>query len=192
MLPVLTCTEAVELVLVADDGADQFPNRDLTAGGAAGWVEVMEPVEAVGVLVMAIPGKAEGATVVLLLVDPPNIEDVLLEETVKAGLVVVREGGCVKPAEEVASPKMGLKFCTGGLLSEAVVAAGVALTAKMGLKPDASRGLVVLTDAELLAGAAVAVAGLEAAEEEGVLVWLVNPNRLGPATAGLLLGALDT
>lgn len=76
----------------------------------------------------------------------------------------------MKPAVEVASPKMGLKFCTGGLLSEAVVAEGVAVTAKMGLKPDASRGLVVLTDAELLAGAAVAVMGLEAVEAEEVLI----------------------
>lgn len=91
---------------------------------------------------------------------------------------------------------MGLKFCRGGLLSEAVVAAGVAVTEKMGLKPDASRGLVVLTDAELLAGAAGAETGLEAAEEDGVLVWLLNPNRVGPATGALLLllllGALDT
>lgn len=93
MLPVLgTCTEAVELVLVAVDGVDQFPNRDLTAGGAAGCAVVMEPVDAVpvGVLVIVMPGKTDGAAVVLL-VTPPNIEDVLLEETVEAGLVVVRD-----------------------------------------------------------------------------------------------------
>lgn len=92
MLPALTCTEAVELLLAAVDAADQFPNRDLTAGGAAGWVEPMEAVDAVGVLVTVIPGKTEGASVVLL-VDPPNIEDVLLDETARAGLEVVREGG---------------------------------------------------------------------------------------------------
>lgn len=74
----------------------------------------------------------------------------------------------MKPAVEVTSPKMGLKLGTGGLLPEDVAGEGVAVTAKMGLKPDASRGLVVLTDAELLAGAAVAVT--EAAEAEGVLI----------------------
>lgn len=44
-----------------------------------------EPVDAAteGVLVIVRPGKTDGATVVLL-VTPPNIDDVLLEETVEA------------------------------------------------------------------------------------------------------------
>lgn len=81
MLPVLgACTEA-ELVLVVN------PKRDFTAGGAAGCVAAVDPVEAVPVGVK--PGKTDGVTVVLL-VDPLNIEDILLEETVEvAGLVVV-------------------------------------------------------------------------------------------------------
>lgn len=45
----------------------------------------MEPVEAEPVVVK--PGKTDGVTVVLLV--DPNIEDVLLEETVEAGFVVV-------------------------------------------------------------------------------------------------------
>lgn len=59
----------------------------------------------------------------------------------------------------MAAPKMGLKFWAGGLLSVAEVAAGVevVVTEKIGLNPEASRGLVLPTDAELLAGA-VAVA----------------------------------
>lgn len=81
----------MELVVV--DVEKQGPNMVLAAGGAAGCVVVMEPVDAVpvGVLVIVVmPGKTYGATVVLL-VTPPNIEDVLLEETVEAGLVVVRD-----------------------------------------------------------------------------------------------------
>lgn len=156
------------MVLVVE-GADQFPKRDFTAGWAAGCVAVMEPVEAVPVGVLVKPGKADGATVVLL-VDPPNIEDVLLEETVEAGLVVVRDGDCPKPVPAVVAPKMGLKFWTGGLLSGVDVAEEVVVTAKMGLNPDARRGLVLL-DTELLAGAvAVAVTGLEAEEAVGVLI----------------------
>lgn len=187
MLPVLgACTEA-ELVLVVDD-ADQFPKRDFTA---AGCVVVMEPVEAVPVGVLVKPGKTDGVTVVLL-VDPPNIEDVLLKETVEAGLVVVRDGGCPKPAPVVVAPKMGLKFWTGGLLSGVDVAEEVVVTAKMGLNPEASRGLVLLTDSELLAGAVtVAVTGLEDEEAVGVLIWLASPNRPIPVTGGVL-EALET
>lgn len=85
MLPVLGACAVAELVLVVD-GADQFPKRDLTAGSAADCVAVMELVEAVPVVVM--PGKTDGVTVVLLA-DPPNIEDVVLEETVESGLAAV-------------------------------------------------------------------------------------------------------
>lgn len=66
----------------------------------------------------------------------------------------------------------------------------VAVTAKMGLNPETSRGLVLLTDAELLAGAAVAVTGLEAAEAEGLLNWVARPKR--PAAGGMLLEPLET
>lgn len=187
------CTGA-ELVLVVD-GVDQLPKKDFTAGWAAGCVAAMEPVEAVPVGVLVIPGKTDGATVVLLV--DPNTEDVLLEETVAAGLVeaaVVREGGAPKPAPTAASPKMGLKFGTDGLLSGVGVAEEVVVvvvTAKMGLNPEASRGLVLLTDPELLAGAA-AVTGLEAEEAVEVLIWLTSPNRPDPAPGRLLLDALET
>lgn len=191
MLPVLgACSEAEELVLVVD-GVGQFPKRDFTAGGAAGCVVVMEPVEAVPVVVLVKPGKTDGATV-LLLVNPPNIEDVLLGAAVEAGLLLVRDGGCPKPAPAAASPKMGLKFWTAGLLSEVGGAEVVAVTAKMGLNPETSRGLVVLTASELLAGAAVAATGLEAEEAEGVLIWPASPNRPAAATGGVLLEALVT
>lgn len=84
-MPLLgACAAGAELVLVVD-GADQFPNWDFTAGWAAGCVVVMEPVEE-AVLVML--GNTDGATVVLL-VNPPNIEAALLEDTADAGLVLV-------------------------------------------------------------------------------------------------------
>lgn len=199
MLPVLgACTEA-ELVLVVD-GVDQFPKKDVTAGWAVGCLAVMEPVEAVPVGVLVIPGKTDGLwtdETVVLLVDP-NTEDTLLEETVEAGgllllvvvEVVVRDGGVPKPAPAAASPKMGLKFRTEGLLSAVGVAEEVVVTAKMGLNPEASRGLVLLTDPALLAGA-VAVTGIEAEEAAGALSWLTSPNRPDPAT-GVLLEALET
>lgn len=67
---------------------------------------------------------------------------------------------------------MGLKFWTGGLLSVADGGAGVVVVReKMGLNPEASRGLVLLIGAELLAGiVAVAVIELEAEEAVGVLI----------------------
>lgn len=212
MLPVLGA--CAELVLVVG-GADQFPKRDFTAGWAAGCVVEMEmePVDAVPVGAMVMPGKAGGAAVVLL-VDPPNNEAVVFEGTVGAGLVVVRDGACPKLTPAVAAPKMGVKFFTEGLLSVVDVTEQVAVvTSKMGLNPEASRGFVLLTDPELLAGAgaragasagasagagaaavavAVAVTGLEAEEAAGVLIWVGSPNRLAPATGAVLLEALET
>lgn len=99
------CTKA-ELVLVVD-GADQFPKKDFTAGWAAGFVVVVEPVEAVSLGVLVKPGKADGVTVVLL-VNPPNIEGVLFEETVDVGLVVVRVGSGPNPELAVVLPKIDL------------------------------------------------------------------------------------
>lgn len=181
MLPVLgACAEAAVVL----------PKRDFTTGWAAGCVVVMEPVEAVPVGALVMPGKMEGATVVLLV--DPNSEGVLLKEAVEAGLVVVRGEGCPKPDPAVVAPKMGLKLWTEGLLSGIDVAEEeVVVTAKMGLNPEVSRGLVLLTGPELLAGA-VAVTRLEAEEAVGVLIWLASPNRLAPATGGVPLEALVT
>lgn len=58
---------------------------------------------------------------------------------------------------------MGVKLLAGGLLSVADVAAEVvvvlaAVTEKIGLNPEASRGLALLTDAKLPAGAVTAAA----------------------------------
>lgn len=103
----------------------------------------------------------------------------------------MRDGGCGKAAPAVVTPKIGLKFCKGGLLSGADVAEGV-VTAKMGLNPEARRGFVLLTTSELLAGAVVIVTVLEAAEADGVLIWLARPNKPAPASGGLLLEALET
>lgn len=44
-----------KLVLV-EDGADQFPNRDVTAGWAVDCMAAMEPVDAVPVGVLVLPG----------------------------------------------------------------------------------------------------------------------------------------
>lgn len=173
-----------ELVLVVD-GAGQFPKRDLTASGCVAEVvtEVLleEEEEGVPVRVLAKPGKADGATVVLLV--KPNIEGVLLEETVDDGLVVVRDDGCPKPPPAVVLAKMGLKFWTAGLLSEGGAAEEEeveVVTEKMGLNPEDSRGLAVLVilvlmgALELLIGAAAAadaaVTGLDAVKAVGVLV----------------------
>lgn len=150
------------MVLVVDV-VFQFPNRDFIAGCGAGCEVGREPVDVPAVVVE--PENRDGPAV-LLLVDPPNTEAVLVVlEIVEAAFALARDGGCPKPVAAVASPKMGLKFWTGGLLSEADVAeVVVAVTAKMGLKPEAISGLVLLTDAELLAGAAVEL-DVEEAEE---------------------------
>lgn len=184
MLPVLGACAAEAAVVL--------PKRDFTTGWAAGCVVVMEPVEAVPAGALVMLGKMDGATVVLLV--DPNSEGVLLKEAVEAGLVVVvvRGEGCPKPDAAVVAPKMGLKFWTEGLLSGVdVTEEEVVVTAKMGLKPEASRGLVLLTDPELRAGV-VAVTRLEAEEAVGVLSGLASPNRLAPATGGVPLEALVT
>lgn len=108
--------------------------------------------------------------------------------------MVVLDGRCPKAAAEVASPKIDLKFWTEGLLSGGDVAEEVVVvTAKMGLNPEANRGLELPTAPELLEGAvAVVVTRLEAEEAVGVPIWLGSPNRLAPATGGVLFGALET
>lgn len=155
------------MVLVVDV-VFQFPKRDFIAGCGAGCEVGREPVDVPAVVVE--PENRDGPAV-LLLVDPPNTEAVLLVlEIVEAAFALARDGGCPKPVAAVASPKMGLKFWTGGLLSEADVAeVVVAVTAKMGLKPEAISGFVLLTDAELLAGAAVTAVELDVEEAEEAL-----------------------
>lgn len=126
----------------------------------------------------------------LLLVGPPNTEAALLVlEIVETEFVVVRDGGCPNGAA-VASPNRGLNFWTGALLPEADVAEDVVVTEKMGLNPEPSSGLVLLTDTEMLTGAAVTTADLELKEVEGALTWLATPNRL--ATGGVRLVAWET
>lgn len=155
------------MVLVVDV-VFQFPKRDFIAGCGAGCEVGREPVDVPAVVVE--PENRDGPAV-LLLVDPPNTEAVLVVlEIVEAAFALARDGGCPKPVAAVASPKMGLKFWTGGLLSEADVAeVVVAVTAKMGLKPEAISGFVLLTDAELLAGAAVTAVELDVEEAEEAL-----------------------
>lgn len=48
----------------------------------------MEPVVAAEVGRLVMPGKPDDVTTVLL-VEPPNIEDALLKDSVEAGFVVV-------------------------------------------------------------------------------------------------------
>lgn len=156
------------MVVLVVDVVFQFPKRDFIAGCGAGCEVGREPVDVPAVVVE--PENRDGPAV-LLLVDPPNTEAVLVVlEIVEAAFALARDGGCPKPVAAVASPKMGLKFWTGGLLSEADVAeVVVAVTAKMGLKPEAISGLVLLTDAELLAGAAVTAVELDVEEAEEAL-----------------------
>lgn len=103
MLPVFGACTGAELVLVVD-GADQLPKRDF----AAGCVVLVEPADTVPVRVFDMPGKADGATVVVPI-EAPNIEGALVKEAVEAGLVVVVDEGCPKPELSVPAPKMGLK-----------------------------------------------------------------------------------
>lgn len=134
-----------------------------------------------------------------LLVNAPNSEGVLPAVGVEVDDVVVSAEGGAKAGAAVVSPKIGLKFGTGGLLSEDDVAGVVVVAAaKMGLKPETSRGLLLLllTDSELLLlllGAGVAETGAEVDGAERGLIWLDKPNKVGPATgaAGLLVGALQ-
>lgn len=181
------------MVVLVVDVVFQFPKRDFIAGCGAGCEVGREPVDVPAVVVVVVKPENRDGPAVLLLVDPPNTEAVLLVlEIVEAAFALARDGGCPKPVAAVASPKMGLKFWTGGLLSEADVAevVVVAVTAKMGLKPEAISGLVLLTDAELLAGAAVTAVELDVEEAEEAPTWLATPNRL--AIGGVLLAAWET
>lgn len=60
------------------------------------------------------------------------------------------------------------------------------MTAKIGLNPDASRGLGLVSDSELLDGAGAPVTVFK--EEEAALVlWPGGPNRPDPVTDGVTL-----
>lgn len=85
---------------------------------------------------------------------------------------------------------MGLNVWTG-LISGVDIADEVAVgvTAKMGLNPEANRGLQV-TEAELLLVEATVEVGLEA--EVWALLWPNNPKSPGFPAFGAVLGATDT
>lgn len=85
---------------------------------------------------------------------------------------------------------MGLNVWTG-LISGVDIVDGVAvgMTAKMGLNPEANRGLL-LTEAELLLVEATEEVRLE--EEVWVLLWPNNPKSPDFPAFGVVLGATDT
>lgn len=126
-----------------EDGVDQLPNKDFTAGGSALGAE---PVGAVTVGGGVKLGKADRVTVVLLI-DAPNTDDVLTDIT-GAEVAVVREGAGRKTAADGVPPNTGLKLCTDALLSALETATeDVVLTEKIGLNPDTSRGAVLAAGA---------------------------------------------
>lgn len=86
---------------------------------------------------------------------------------------------------------MGLNVWTEGLISGVDIGEDVAagVTAKMGLNPEASRGLL-LTEAELLLVEATAETGLE--EDVGVLLWPINPKGPELPAVRVVLGATET
>lgn len=188
MLPVLGANAGTELVL-AVVGVVQFPKSDFKAGWLAFCVVLTELVEVVPVGVLVMLEKMDGATVVLLM--EPNTEDVIFDDSVEDGFVaeMVAEGN---PAPAEVAPKMGLNVWTEGLISGVDIADEVAVgvTAKMGLNPEANRGLL-LTEEELLFVKATAETGLEE-EEVWVLVWPINPKSPGFPAVRLVLDATET
>lgn len=86
---------------------------------------------------------------------------------------------------------MGLNVWTGGLISgvDIVDEVAVGVTAKMGLNPEANRGLL-LTEEELLFVKATAETGLEE-EEAWVLVWPINPKSPDFPAVRLVLDATE-
>lgn len=85
---------------------------------------------------------------------------------------------------------MGLNVWTEGLTSGVVMAEEVAVgvTAKMGLNPEANRGLL-LTVAGLLMVEATTETGLE--EEVRGLLWPTSPKRPDLAAVGAVLDATE-
>lgn len=169
---VLPVAGAMVVAEVIAGGALQFPNRDLTDGGAAGTTEGT----GAGAVLLDTPvnREAAGATVLLLVSPLSNEADALAVEGAEVA------AGCPK-ALAVALPNMGLKVGTAGVLSGAEVA-GVA-GPKMGLNTEARRGLLLLV---------ISVVAVGASEEEGAVSVLARPNKLAPPRVGTLLGALVT
>lgn len=83
VLPALGASTGTELVL-AVAGVVQFPKIDFIAGGLAFCAVATELAEAVPAGVAVMLENMDGATVVLLM--EPNTEDVMLEDSVEAGL----------------------------------------------------------------------------------------------------------
>lgn len=89
---------------------------------------------------------------------------------------------------------MGLNVWTDGLISGVDIAdeVVVGVTAKMGLKPEANRGLL-LTEEELLFVKETAETGLEEEEEEvWVLLWPINPKSPDFPAVRLVVDATET
>lgn len=86
---------------------------------------------------------------------------------------------------------MGLNVWTEGLTSgvDIVEEVGVGVTAKMGLKPEANRGLL-LTGAGLLVVEATAETGLE--EDVWVILWPINPKSPDFPAVRVVLDATET
>lgn len=122
--------------------ADQPPNRGLPQDSLLVAVELWDTAVSLGV-------KSSGAKVLLL--DAPNTEGVLTVEALESE---VEAGAETEPSGRL--PKMGLKFWRG-LLSVAVEEELV-VTLKMGLKPDAKRGVVAQMAAAAGGAAAAGVA----------------------------------
>lgn len=187
MLPALGASAGTELVL-AVVGVVQFPKSDFKAGGFAFCVVVTELVELVPVRVLVMLEKMDGATVVLLM--DPNTDDVIFEESAEAGFTAVmgEEGN---PAPTVVPPKMGLNVWTEGLISVVDIVEDVVagVTVKMGLNPEANRGLL-LTAAEPLLVEATAETGLEG--DMGVVFWPIEPKGPEFPAARVVVDATET
>lgn len=161
-------------------GVAQFPKRDFNAGWLAFGAVLTELVAVVPARVLVMLEKMDGATVVLLM--GPKMEEVMLGERAEAGFAAVTVGTW-KPAPAVAPPKMGLNVCAEGLTSGgAAVGAAAGATAKMGLNPEANRGLLLAE--------ATAEAGLE--EDAGAALWPVGPKSPELPGGGVALDAAET
>lgn len=162
------------------EDAPQAPKR----GAGAGWavVEWAAPLGTVdAVAPPAMPGNSVDAARFLLPFNPPKLE---IGFAVGAVVVVTMVTAGLAPNTPLAPvlPKRGLKVGTVGLLSwaggGAVEVGGEAM--KMGLKPDARRGLAVIPAADTAPDAvgSVYAGGAEAGGTAAV------PNRLVPDMMG--------
>ena len=141
-----TSVEVAVVLVVEEEEAPQAPNIGATAGWAAGGAVV-----AGGPLV---------ATVEPAPVEPGNMDEAMTFKPPKVAVglaagaevvAMVTAGLPPKAGVGAVLPKRGLKVGTVGLVSWADAGAmeGWAVAMKMGLKPDASRGLLLPTGAVL-------------------------------------------